>query len=654
MTSRKALIVENDKSYLRLISGVLAGFGFKNLVVKEEAEAPQLVKQELPDLIILAVELPKVNGYIVCRRIKETEETKGIPLILISSKAKPEDFENHRKLRIRADEYLLKPFNQEDLLRKVETLIDLAPMEEKGLREEGKIPFEQRVVSEGKDLATIQEIFDKVKHKNRMVVEKLRRELKKKTDSEERLSRELAAERESFQHEKVQLETKLLKEIGQLNEEKERLERNISGLEVDMQKANQSEESNRKRLEQALTEMGELRQQDQTTMEEKSTLSEDLKREQEEKASLVSKNEALQREIEDLQKRMMEQEKEVTEVSKELESELVRKAEELQAQSAPSKKKEEALEEDLEKEISLLKEEKERLEKEAPEENGLFPEVIPPAEKQEVKERVKRSPFQLGIIGGVAALLVFSLAAFYFFRNIPSPAHPPSSPTPKPVPVVSVPPLISEKAIEKAEAEPREGKKEEEKKEEAPEAPEKKEVKTPVKVPPPPPPKKPTAKVAKKEVPRYTVQVGAYTDKAKLAKATASLKKLGIEPYTVKQWKKTKKKLYNVYLDQKYILGIANSVSMKLKIFEIKNKIIKQKDGKYSISAGSFSTRKKAEKVKRRIIDTGYPATITPKSSTQLVYLCRAGKFSTKKEADRIANTLRNSGFKPKIVELEK
>ncbi|GAI02590.1 unnamed protein product, partial [marine sediment metagenome] len=79
-----------------------------------------------------------------------------------------------------------------------------------------------------------------------------------------------------------------------------------------------------------------------------------------------------------------------------------------------------------------------------------------------------------------------------------------------------------------------------------------------------------------------------------------------------------------------------------------------QKDGKYSISAGSFSTRKKAEKVKQRIIDTGYPATITPKSSTQLVYLSRAGKFSTKKEADGIVNTLRNNGFKPEIVELEK
>ena len=104
MNSRKALIIENDESYLKLISGTLAGFGFENLVVKKGEEAPELVKQELPDLIVLAIELPGVNGYIVCKRIKETEETKGIPLILISSEAKTEDFEKHRKLRIKAEE----------------------------------------------------------------------------------------------------------------------------------------------------------------------------------------------------------------------------------------------------------------------------------------------------------------------------------------------------------------------------------------------------------------------------------------------------------------------------------------------------------------------------------------------------------------------
>jgi DNA-binding response OmpR family regulator len=672
MASRKALIIENDESYLRIISGVLAGLGFRNLLVREESSAPQLAKQELPDLIVLSVELPKVNGYVLCKRIKETEETKRIPLILISAKAGAEDFEKHRKLRIRADEYLLKPFNQENFRRKVEALIDLAPKEEMELREEAMIPPEQRVISGGEEVATIQEVFDKLKLKNKMVVEKLRRELKEKTDSEQRLSRILAAEREGFQREKIQSESKL-NEIDQLKREKNQLKKNISELEVALQKGGQSGQI-RNRLDQALTERDKLNLQYQKAMEENRSLIADLKREledknsfiakneelqkelkalkkesterkEEDKDSLAAKNEELQREIKALQEKLKQREEEVAQVSKELESELTRKAEELQAQLAPSQKKEEDLEEDLEKEIVQLKEEKEFLEKKSPEaKEGFYPEVtIASAQMQKGEKKFKRSPFQLGIIGGVGALLVIAFAGYFFFRNTPSPDHSSSSSTPKPIPVASAPPLMSEKGMEKAEAEAQEEKEEE-----------KKEVKTPEQPLPPTPPKKPPVKVAKQEVPRYTVQVGVYQNKADLGKVTKSLKKMGLEPYTVTEQRKSKKKLYYVYLDKKFILGEANSVSMKLDIFEISNRIIKRKDGKYSILAGRFSTRKKANETKQKISEAGYSATLTPRSSTQPIYISQAGKFPTREEADRVANTLRKSGYKPEVVELKK
>lgn len=710
MTSRKVLLIENDESYLRLTSGALAGLGFKSLVVRGGGKAPELVRQELPDLIVLAVELPGVNGYIVCKKIKETEETKRIPLILISSGAKPEDFERHRKLRIRADDYLLKPFSREDLLQKVNTIIN----KEEQLREEGKIPSEQRAVLEdtvmvqSKELATFKQLLDKIKHQNKTAIEKLRTELKEKTESEERLSRMLATGREGFQQEKAQLETKLLKEIDELREEKNRLKTNISELEVALQKGDQSEEI-KKRLVQALAERDRLKQQYQATMEEKNSLSEDLKkareekeklkaniselevllqkgdqsnvleqafaerdkfkqqyqatleekssliedlkRELEEKGNLISKSKELQGEIEALQERLREREEKVAEVEglieepKELEAEPVRETEE------------------LEDEIYLLKDEKE-----APEVEERAPEAAPRV-RVETDEKAKRSPFQLGIIGGVVALLVFSLAALYFLTDIFSPSRSPSRLTPEPTTVASVP-ATSKKAIEKAETEPREGEKEEqekeaseitEKKEEVTTAKaetkppaKKKEVKTAKKAPIRKPKTKPPVKVAKKEVPRYTVQVGVYKNKANLEKVTKRLKKLGLDPYTVKQQQKSKKKLYHVYLDRRFILGEANSVSMKLNIFEIKNKKIKQKGGKYSIFAGKFPTLKKAQEVKQKIKDAGYAATITPKSSTQLLYICRAGKFSTKKEADRVAGTLRKSGYKPETVELKK
>lgn len=681
MASRKALIIENDESYLRIISGVLAGLGFRNLLVREESTAPQLAKQELPDLIVLSVELPKVNGYVLCKRIKETEETRRIPLILISAKAGAEDFEKHRKLRIRADEYLIKPFNQENFRRKVEAVIDLASIEELELREEAKIPPEQRVISGGEEVATIQEVFDKLKLKNKMVVEKLRKELKEKADSEQRLSRMLAAEREGLQREKMQSENKL-KEIDQLKKEKNQLKKNISELEVALQKGGQSGEI-KNRLDQAITERDKLSLQYQKAMEENRSLIADLKRELEDKNSLAAKNEELQKELKALQKEsavrkeedresltakneeqqkeikalqenLKQREEELAQVSKELESELKRKAEEMQAQLVSPQKKEEDLEEDLEKEIVQLKEEKEFLEKKAPEaKEGFSPEVtIASVQKQTGEKIFKRSPLQLGIIGGVVALLVIAFAGYYFFRDTIFPDHSSSSSTSKPIPVVSAPPLMSKKGMEKAEAEPQEEK--EEKKGETSEAPEKKEIKIPEQVTPPTPPKKTPAKVAKQEVARYTVQVGAYQNKADLEKVTKSLKKMGLEPYTVTEQRKSKKKLYYVYLDKKFILGEANSVSMKLNIFDIQNKIIKRKDGKYTIFAGKFSTLKKANETKQKISDAGYSADVSPRSSTELIYISQAGKFPTKEEANRVANTLKKSGYKPEVVELKK
>ncbi len=788
MNSRKALLIENDESYLRLTSGALAGLGFKSLVVRGGGKAPELVKQELPDLIVLAVELPGVNGYIVCKKIKETEETKRIPLILISSGAKPEDFERHRKLRIKADEYLLKPFSKEDLLQKVNTIIDKGEQ----LREEGKIPSEQRAVLEdtvmvqSKELATFKQLLDKIKHQNKTAIEKLRSELKEKTESEERLSRMLATEREGFQQEKAQLETKLLKEIDELREEKNRLKTNISELEEVLQKSDQSEEI-KKRLVQALAERDRLKQQYQATMKEKNSLSEDIKRELEEKGNLISKSKELQGEMETLQERLKDREEKVAEAegliekSKGFESELIRKTEGLEKEISSLKKKKDSLKtniselevllqkgdqsnaleqafaerdkfkqqyqatleekssliEDLKRELeekgNLISKSKElqgeiealqgrlrereekvveaeglpeeleeleaqpepseekkgELEKEIPEAASTetleveeaVPEAVPigrlkiekvapeaaPRVRVEKDEKVKRSSIQLGIIGGVVALLVFSLAALYFLTDIFSPSRSPSRLTPEPTTVVSVP-ATSKKTIEKAETEPREGKKEEqeapepaEKKEEVTTAKaetkppaKKKEVKTAKKAPIRKPKTKPPVKVAKKEVPRYTVQVGVYKNKANLDKVAKSLKKLGLDPYTVRQQKKGKKKLYHVYLDRKFILGETIPVSMKLSIFEIKNKKIKQKDGKYSIFAGKFPTLKKAQEAKQKIKDAGYAATITPKSSTQLLYICRAGKFSTKKEADRVAGTLRKSGYKPETVELKK
>ncbi|UCD83859.1 MAG: SPOR domain-containing protein [Deltaproteobacteria bacterium] len=738
MNSRKALLIENDESYIKLISGALIKLGFKSMVLRGGGgRAPELVKQELPNLIILALELPGVNGYIICKRIKETEETKGIPLILISSQAKPEDFEKHRKLRIRADEYLIKPFNQEDLLKKIKTIIDTG----KQLEEEAKILSERRADSEDQvmvkssELASFKQLLEKLKHQNKVTIDKLRSDLREKTESEERLAKILAAERKGFQQEKARLEAKLLKEIEGLKDERNRLKGNISELEAVPRKGEQSEEIKKnldqalgemdglKRqyqdaveeksslsedlkkareekerlkaniselevalrkgeqsdaLEQAFAERDKLREQYQTTLKENSRLIEDLKRELEEKGSLISKNKELQGEIEDLRGRLRTREEKAVETEeppeeldelevmpetkeeKELEKEIP-EAEEAVTEAASTETPKigrEAPEAvpigrlELEKVVSVVTPTK------GPEAEEAVSEAVPIA-RMGTGEKAKRIPLSMGIIGGGAALLVILLTALYFFTDIFSSSRSTSEQTSEPASLASVA-LTGKKTTEEAITEPKEEEQEEEaievdeEKEEATIV-EKEEIRTAKKeASPRKPEKKTTAKAAKKEVPRYTVQVGTYKNKANLEKVKRSIKGLGFEPYTVEERRKGKEKAYYVYLDKKFILGEANSVSMKLNIFEIKHKKIKQKGGKYSIFAGKFSKSKDAQAVKQKIKDAGYPATVTTRSSTELFYVCQAGRFTTRGEANRAANTLKSKGYKPEIVEIKK
>src|SRR5262249_18158631 len=78
----------------------------------------------LPDLIVLCID-PKRSGWAVCNRLRKNGALKAIPLIVTSAEATEKDFEDHKKLKARAEEYLHKPFGAEALLEKIGGLISL-------------------------------------------------------------------------------------------------------------------------------------------------------------------------------------------------------------------------------------------------------------------------------------------------------------------------------------------------------------------------------------------------------------------------------------------------------------------------------------------------------------------------------------------------
>lgn len=123
---KKILLIETDREHVeRLSEGLAARYDVEiiadsNLVV-EQAELSR------PDLVLLRVELPDTNGWLICNRLKRNHELRDIPVILMSSEATDEVFSQHRLLKTRADEYQRVPFELAELVSKIAWLIEGGP-----------------------------------------------------------------------------------------------------------------------------------------------------------------------------------------------------------------------------------------------------------------------------------------------------------------------------------------------------------------------------------------------------------------------------------------------------------------------------------------------------------------------------------------------
>jgi CheY-like chemotaxis protein len=104
------------------------GLGFRQLADGNEALA--YAKENRPSIMVLNVELPKVSGYTVCNKVKKDTGLRAVPLILTSSQATIDIFEQHKKLKTRAEEYLLKPYSSDDLLARIDLLMQEEAQEE--------------------------------------------------------------------------------------------------------------------------------------------------------------------------------------------------------------------------------------------------------------------------------------------------------------------------------------------------------------------------------------------------------------------------------------------------------------------------------------------------------------------------------------------
>jgi DNA-binding response OmpR family regulator len=118
--TRKATIlaVDDEPHVLKLVKANLESSGYKVLTAEDGEKAIELVERELPDLVILDLMLPKLDGYAVCRRIREFS---AVPVIMLTARSAQVDLVHG--FEVGADDYLTKPFSVTELLMRVQAVL---------------------------------------------------------------------------------------------------------------------------------------------------------------------------------------------------------------------------------------------------------------------------------------------------------------------------------------------------------------------------------------------------------------------------------------------------------------------------------------------------------------------------------------------------
>lgn len=116
--SKRILIVDDNQDAIHILTAVLKRGGFLVSVAKNGVEAIEKVRQENPALILLDIMMPKMDGFEVCQEVKANQQTRNIPVLMITARKDPES--RKRGLEVGASEYLVKPIHPAEVLRKVQ------------------------------------------------------------------------------------------------------------------------------------------------------------------------------------------------------------------------------------------------------------------------------------------------------------------------------------------------------------------------------------------------------------------------------------------------------------------------------------------------------------------------------------------------------
>jgi two-component system, OmpR family, alkaline phosphatase synthesis response regulator PhoP len=119
--SKKILIIEDDPSFSRAINHIIQKEGYDVITANNGLTGLRMAQEEKPDLLVLDVMLPGLDGFEICFRLRRDPPTASLPIIMLS--AKGQDSDKVTGLKVGANEYLTKPVDRELLLEKITALL---------------------------------------------------------------------------------------------------------------------------------------------------------------------------------------------------------------------------------------------------------------------------------------------------------------------------------------------------------------------------------------------------------------------------------------------------------------------------------------------------------------------------------------------------
>lgn len=121
--TKKVLIVDDERNIAISVEFLMQREGFEVTVAHDGEEGLARIQADKPDLVLLDVMMPKLNGFEVCEAVRADPSLTGVRIVMLTAKGRTAEI--HKGLALGADAYIPKPFSTAELVNKVKELLDL-------------------------------------------------------------------------------------------------------------------------------------------------------------------------------------------------------------------------------------------------------------------------------------------------------------------------------------------------------------------------------------------------------------------------------------------------------------------------------------------------------------------------------------------------